>query len=80
MLDAIKQNCITGGTVSYIHVKSKFGDSFHFNLSPLTLACVTAPKAPSSDLSVHIRKRHVQDLQKTPKILSAGAMDSDILL
>ena len=77
MLDAIKQNCITGENSK---LKSKFGDSFHFNLSPLTLACVTAPKAPSSDLSVHIRKRHVQDLQKTPKILSAGAMDSDILL
>ena len=42
----------------------------------MTFARVTAPKAPVSDLSVRTRKRRVQELQKTRKILSAGPMDS----
>eukprot|EP00731_Ephydatia_muelleri_P029391 Em0020g1035a len=64
MLDASKENCIRIPTGG----------------TPLTLARVTAPKAPVSDLSVRTRKRRVQELQKTRKILSAGPMDSDILL
>eukprot|EP00731_Ephydatia_muelleri_P016628 Em0009g1052a len=64
MLDASKENCI----------RIPIGGT------PLTLARVTAPKAPVSDLSVRTRKRRVQELQKTRKILSAGPMDSDILL
>ena len=72
MLDASKENCIhipTGGTVSDNQYRLLL---FNLHLQPLTLARVTVPKAPITQLS----KRK---LQRTHNILSGSSDDSGIL-
>eukprot|EP00731_Ephydatia_muelleri_P019270 Em0012g95a len=79
MLDASKENCIhipTGGTISDNQYRLLL---FNLHLQPLTLAHVTVPKAPITQLSKRIRKRHVLELQRTRNILSGGSDDSGIL-
>eukprot|EP00731_Ephydatia_muelleri_P022264 Em0014g855a len=63
MLDASKENCI--------HIPT--------GGTPLTLARVTVPKAPITQLSKRTRKRHVLELQRTHNILSGSSDDSGIL-
>ena len=81
MLNASKENSIqipTGGTVS-------LGVNQHLKLyndlviQPLKLVCVSTPRAPLSELSVHTRKRCVHELQMTRSNLSTSAEDADIL-
>ncbi|KAL5474652.1 hypothetical protein EMCRGX_G026634 [Ephydatia muelleri] len=79
MLDASKENCIhipTGGTVSDNQYRLLL---FNLHLQPLTLARVTVPKAPITQLSKRTRKRHVLELQRTHNILSGSSDDSGIL-
>ena len=79
MLDASKENCIhipTGGTVSDNQYRLLL---FNLHLQPLTLARVTVPKAPITQLSKRTRKRRVLELQRTRNILSGSSDDSGIL-
>ena len=79
MLDASKENCIhipTGGTVSDNQYRLLL---FNLHLQPLTLAHVTVPKAPITQLSKRTRKRRVLELQRTRNILSGSSDDSGIL-
>ena len=80
MLDASKENCIhipTGGTISDNQYRLLL---FNLHLQPLTLARVTVPKAPITQLSKRTRKRRVLELQRTRNILSGSSDDSGILL
>ena len=52
---------------------------FNLHLQPLTLAHVTVPKAPITQLSKRTRKRRVLELQRTRNILSGSSDDSGIL-
>ena len=81
MLNASKENCIhipTGGTVSDNQYRLLL--LFNLHLQPLTLARVTVPKAPITQLSKRTRKRRVLELQHTRNILSGSSDDSGILL
>ena len=74
-----KENCIhilTGGTVSDNQYRLLL---FNLHLQPLTLARVTVPKAPITQLSKRTRKRRVLELQRTRNILNGSSDDSGIL-